>query len=50
MYLGHIVEEGTVEDIFDRPMHPYTMGHQVDLDTRNQARQKLYMIKGTVPR
>jgi len=24
MYLGRIVEEGTVEDIFERPAHPYT--------------------------
>ena len=24
MYLGKIVEKGTVEDIFDRPEHPYT--------------------------
>ena len=24
MYLGQIVEEGSVEDIFDRPIHPYT--------------------------
>jgi peptide/nickel transport system ATP-binding protein len=24
MYLGRIVEDGPVEDIFDRPLHPYT--------------------------
>ncbi|MFI0897463.1 ABC transporter ATP-binding protein [Streptomyces sp. NPDC020983] len=24
MYLGRIVEEGTVEDVYDRPRHPYT--------------------------
>lgn len=24
MYLGKLVEEGTVPDIFDRPLHPYT--------------------------
>ena len=24
MYLGKLVEEGTVADIFDRPLHPYT--------------------------
>lgn len=26
MYSGIIVEEGTIEDIFYRPLHPYTMG------------------------
>lgn len=24
MYLGHLVESGTVEDIYDHPQHPYT--------------------------
>lgn len=24
MYLGEVVEQGTVEDLFERPMHPYT--------------------------
>ena len=26
MYAGKSVEYGTAEDIFDRPMHPYTVG------------------------
>ena len=26
VYAGEIVECGSVEDIFDRPMHPYTIG------------------------
>ena len=26
MYAGQVVEEGTVEDIFNRPSHPYTQG------------------------
>ena len=26
MYLGQVVEEGSVEEIFDSPKHPYTMG------------------------
>jgi oligopeptide/dipeptide ABC transporter ATP-binding protein len=26
LYLGKIVETGPVEDVFERPMHPYTQG------------------------
>lgn len=50
MYLGHIVEEGTVEDIFDRPLHPYTMGLIRSIPTLETKRgEQLYMIRGTVP-
>ena len=50
MYLGHIVEEGRVEDIFDRPLHPYTIGLIKSIPTMNTKKgEKLYMIKGTVP-
>ena len=50
MYLGQIVEEGTVEEIFDHPVHPYTRGLMASvprLDTGKEER--LYQIKGTVP-
>lgn len=50
MYLGHIVEEGLVEDIFDRPLHPYTRGLIQSIPTLDTRRgEKLYMINGTVP-
>lgn len=50
MYLGHIVEEGLVGDIFDNPMHPYTMGLIQSIPTLETKKgEKLYMIKGTVP-
>lgn len=50
MYLGHIVEEGTVEDIFDRPMHPYTIGLIRSIPTMETKKgESLYMINGTVP-
>ncbi|MGN0328353.1 MAG: ABC transporter ATP-binding protein [Lachnospira sp.] len=50
MYLGHIVEEGLVTDIFDRPIHPYTMGLIKSIPTLETNKdERLYMIKGTVP-
>lgn len=50
MYLGQIVEEGTVEDIFDRPLHPYTKGLIKSIPTLETDRnERLFMIKGTVP-
>lgn len=50
MYLGHIVEEGTVQEIFDHPKHPYTKGLIRSIPTLETARGKsLYMIRGTVP-
>lgn len=50
MYLGQIVEEADVEDIFDRPMHPYTRGLIQSIPQLEGTRQKrLYMIKGMVP-
>lgn len=50
MYLGQIVEEGSTEDIFKRPLHPYTMGLIKSIPTLSSDKDKeLFMIKGTVP-
>lgn len=50
MYLGQIVEEADVNDIFDSPMHPYTLGLMKSIPRITGAREKrLYQIKGTVP-
>mgnify|MGYP005769602819 FL=1 len=50
MYLGQIVEEGSVEDIFDRPIHPYTRGLMASVPRLDMGRsERLYQIKGTVP-
>lgn len=50
MYLGQVVEEGTVDEIFDSPKHPYTMGLIKSIPTlKTKKGEQLYMINGTVP-
>lgn len=50
MYLGEIVEYGTVRQIFHNPKHPYTRGLLQSLPKMNQSREeKLYVIDGVVP-
>ncbi len=50
MYLGEIVEFGTVHQIFHNPQHPYTKGLLRSLPKMNQSREKkLYIIDGVVP-
>ena len=49
MYAGRVIEKGTVEDIFDRPMHPYTAGLQKSKPVVNQKVDWLYSIPGQVP-
>lgn len=50
MYLGQIVEEASVQNLFEQPVHPYTKGliqsiPQLDAD-RDQS---LHVIPGSVP-
>lgn len=50
MYLGQVVEEGSVEEIFDSPKHPYTQGLIRSIPTlKTKKGEQLFMIKGTVP-
>lgn len=49
MYAGKIIEMGTTEDIFDRPMHPYTIGLQKSKPTVADETDELYCIPGFVP-
>ena len=50
MYLGEIVEYGTVHQIFHEPQHPYTKGLLRSLPRMDQDREeKLFIINGVVP-
>ena len=50
MYAGKSVEYGTAEDIFDRPMHPYTVGLLSSIPKLGSGQEeRLYTIEGTVP-
>lgn len=50
MYLGQIVEEADVEDLFERPLHPYTRGLMKSVPQLDGDRtQKLHTVEGTVP-
>ena len=50
MYAGKIVEKGTVYEIFDNPMHPYTVGIQkAKPSLASDGEAELYSIPGNVP-
>lgn len=50
MYAGHVVEEGSVHDIFDNPLHPYTMGLLKSIPQLDApATDRLHTIEGVVP-
>ncbi|HEY3319351.1 MAG TPA: ABC transporter ATP-binding protein [Planctomycetota bacterium] len=49
MYLGRIVEKGSMRAIMKHPRHPYTMGLLASLPSLNERRQRLHSIRGNVP-
>ena len=49
MYAGRIVEQGTAEDIFSHPAHPYTIGLMASKPVVGRQVEKLYSIPGKVP-
>lgn len=50
MYAGMIVETGTVYDIFDHPMHPYSSLLMKALPRMTKKEGRLTTIEGSVPR
>jgi peptide/nickel transport system ATP-binding protein len=49
MYAGRIVERGTVDQILDAPMHPYTRGLLESVPSRNRRGAPLAQIPGMTP-
>lgn len=49
MYAGRIVEQGTADDIFHRPKHPYTIGLMKSRPMMGEKGARLYSIPGNVP-
>jgi peptide/nickel transport system ATP-binding protein len=49
MYAGRIVESGSVDDVLDRPMHPYTRGLLESVPARNTPGRPLAQIRGMTP-
>ena len=49
MYAGRVVEEGTVEQIFRDPRHPYTQGLMRAIPRLGRTTDRLAVIPGVVP-
>lgn len=51
MYAGRMVEEGTVDDVFDQPSHPYTKGLLNSIPRRGLRKtdRELFSIPGSAP-
>lgn len=49
MYLGKIVEEALVVDLFAQPKHPYTVGLLGSIPKVDEKREWLDAIPGTIP-
>ena len=49
MYGGLVMEEGSVEDIYYRPAHPYTRGLLASLPRPDEENQRLSPIEGSPP-
>ena len=49
MYASQIVEEGTVNDIFNNPKHPYTQGLLKAVPRLDVKKERMDTIPGNVP-
>jgi oligopeptide/dipeptide ABC transporter ATP-binding protein len=49
MYAGRIVEQTNVDDLFEKPLHPYTQGLIASIPVLGKMMEKLDVIPGNVP-
>lgn len=49
MYAGKVIEKGTVEEIFNNPAHPYTIGLMKSKPVLGKKIDRLFNIPGNVP-
>ncbi len=49
MYGGQVVEEASVDDLFDEPLHPYTEGLMASIPAIDGDITRLQSIEGNVP-
>jgi peptide/nickel transport system ATP-binding protein len=49
MYAGKVVEAGTVDEVLDAPLHPYTNGLLGSVPSRNERGRPLQQIPGMTP-
>jgi oligopeptide/dipeptide ABC transporter ATP-binding protein len=49
MYAGQIVESGSVDDIFYRSAHPYTLGLRAAMPSNDPQKRELQIIPGSPP-
>jgi len=49
MYAGEIVEQASVDDLFDQPLHPYTQGLIGSIPVLGKIKERLDVIPGSVP-
>ncbi len=49
MYAGRVVEYGSVVDIFERPLHPYTVGLFQSMPVLGNEAHRLVLLEGQVP-
>jgi len=50
MYAGRVVEIGPVDEVLQRPAHPYTVGLMASVPSLHDARDRLAQIPGALPR
>lgn len=49
MYAGQIVEQASVENLLEQPLHPYTLGLINSIPILGEKKERLEVIEGIVP-